>query len=184
MNRSLNAFLYVTAVLLFIAANTSPAAEKTESDKVAVRKNASLDDVTSRFVSDPPAIKSSWDDLLSGVKNRKDWQRHREVLRKRYLDLLRDQYKPARPPLELKWHEATVVNGKYTRHLISYNVEADERAHAFLGIPLELKDAKHSAPAVVALHGTYKHGKERAAGLEDNPDKAYLDHLCRRGYVV
>ncbi len=129
-------------------------------------------------------IKSSWDDLLAGVKNLKEWQRHREVLHSRYMDLLRDQYKPARPPLELKWHEATEVDGKYTRHLISYNVEADERAHAFLGIPLELKDTKHSAPAVVALHGTYKHGKERAAGLVNNPDKAYLDHLCRRGYVV
>jgi pimeloyl-ACP methyl ester carboxylesterase len=60
-------------------------------------------------------------------------------------------------------------------------VEADERAHAYLGVPLELEG---KAPAVVALHGTFPKGKERAAGLVDDPDKAYLDHLCRRGYVV
>jgi pimeloyl-ACP methyl ester carboxylesterase len=34
------------------------------------------------------------------------------------------------------------------------------------------------------MHGTYPKGKEQAAGLIDNPDKAFLDHLCRRGYVV
>ena len=59
--------------------------------------------------------------------------------------------------------------------------EKDERAHAYLGIPLG-RDGKR--PAMVALHGTYVNGKKRVAGLVDNPDKAYLDHLCRRGYVV
>ena len=74
-----------------------------------------------------------------------------------------------------------MVEGIYRRKLISYAVEADERAYAYLGIPLKL-DAP--APAIVALHGTYKYGKKRVAGLIENPDKAYLDHLCRRGYVV
>jgi len=134
-----------------------------------------------RLRSDPPVIHSSWDDLLEGVASADDWARHREVLKRRYLDLLRDQYKPAKPPLDLKRHESVVVDGVYRRWLISYQVEADERAHAYLGIPLEL-DGK--APGVVALHGTYPRGKDRVAGLVGNPDKAYLDHLCRRGYVV
>ena len=30
-------------------------------------------------------------------------------------------------------------------------------------------------PAVVALHGTFDQGKDRVAGLVDNPDKAYLE---------
>ena len=34
------------------------------------------------------------------------------------------------------------------------------------------------------MHGTFAKGAQRVAGLVDNPDKAYLDHLCRRGYVV
>jgi len=131
--------------------------------------------------SDPPVIQSSWDDLLEGVKTPEDWKKHREVLKTRYLELLRDDRKPAKPPLELERHESVVVDGAYTRWLVSYNVEADERAHAFLGIPLKLEG---KAPGIVALHGTFPKGKERAAGLVDNPDKAYLDHLCRRGYVV
>ena len=131
--------------------------------------------------SDPPVIQSSWDDLTEGIRNLEDWKKRREVLKRRFLDLIRDDRKPEKPPLELKKHESTVVEEAYTRFLISYNVERDERAHAYLGIPLGLKS---KAPAVVALHGTFPKGKERAAGLLDNPDKAYLDHLCRRGYVV
>jgi dienelactone hydrolase len=95
--------------------------------------------------------------------------------------LIRDQHKPEKPPIDLKIHEEVVVDGVYRRKLISYAVESDERAHAYLGVPLEIQTP---APAIVALHGTYEYGKKRVAGLIDNPDKAYLDHLCRRGYVV
>jgi pimeloyl-ACP methyl ester carboxylesterase len=142
---------------------------------------ALADPPAERKRSDPPVIRSSWDDLLEGVETAEDWNRHRDVLRRRYLELLRDDQKPPRPPLELQRHESVVVDGAYTRWLVSYNVEADERAHAFLGVPLALEG---KAPGIVALHGTYPKGKERVAGLVDNPDKAYLDHLCRRGYVV
>ena len=128
-----------------------------------------------------PEIESSWDDLTDGLETPEDWQKRKSVLKQRYLDLLRDQHKPERPALDLRIHETVEVEGIYKRQLISYQVEADERAHAYLGIPLELMDKN---PAVVALHGTYEKGKMRAAGLVDNPDKAYLDHLCRRGYVV
>ncbi len=97
------------------------------------------------------------------------------------MDLLRNQYKPAKPPLDLQVHDTVVVDGQYTRKLISYAVEHDERAHAYLGIPL---NADGKTPGIVALHGTYVHGKQRVAGLIDNPNKAYMDHLCRRGYVA
>ncbi len=134
-----------------------------------------------REVDSPPVIKSSWDDLTEGIENLDQWKAHQTVLKRRYLELLRDQYKPEKPPLDLQVHETVVVDGMYTRKLISYAVEKDERAHAYLGIPLKLNG---KAPAIVALHGTYAKGKQRVAGLVDNPDKAYLDHLCRRGYVV
>ena len=130
---------------------------------------------------DVPEIKSSWDDLTDGIETLEDWQKRRALLKQRYLELLRDQHKPEKPELDLLVHETVEVDGLYNRQLISYQVESDERAHAYLGIPLDLSD---KAPAVVALHGTYPNGKMRAAGLVDNPDKAYLDHLCRRGYVV
>jgi pimeloyl-ACP methyl ester carboxylesterase len=128
-----------------------------------------------------PQIRSSWDDLTDGIETADDWRQRRKILKQRYLDLIRDQHKPDKPALDLQVHEEVVVDGRYRRQLISYAVEADERAHAYLGIPLDLETP---APAIVALHGTYKFGKKRVAGLVDNPDKAYLDHLCRRGYVV
>ncbi len=136
---------------------------------------------TSRKQHVAPVIRSSWDDLLVGVGSRDDWLQRQVMLRKLYLELLRDQHKPTRPPLDLRVHETRLVEDRYRRLLVSYRVEDDERAHAYLGIPLDLRG---KAPGVVALHGTYKQGMKRAAGLVDNPDKAYLDHLCRRGYVV
>lgn len=136
---------------------------------------------SARRRSDPPVIHSSWDDLLEGVRTREDWEVRRAELRKRYLELIRDEYQPEKPALDLQVHEEQIVDDKYRRLLISYHVERDERAHAYLGIPLERNGP---GPAIVALHGTYAQGMKRAAGLVDNPDKAYLDHLCRRGYVV
>ncbi len=130
---------------------------------------------------DVPEIRSSWDDLTQDISTKDEWLKRRVVLKQRYLDLLRDQHKPKKPALDLVVHEDVLVENVYRRQLISYAVESDERAHAYLGIPLQLTD---KAPAIVALHGTYQFGKKRVAGLIDNPDKAYLDHLCRQGYVV
>jgi hypothetical protein len=130
---------------------------------------------------DPPLIQSSWDDLLNGIATRDAWNARRAEIHKRYLDLLRDQHKPKKPPLDLVVHETRAVDNSYKRLSVSYDVEADERAHAFIGIPLELPG---KAPAVVALHGTYERGIEQSAGLIDKPDNAFLNHLCRRGYVV
>lgn len=142
---------------------------------------SNAEEITVRKRSDPAEITSSWDDLLEGVNSPEDWVAHKKQIRQRYLDLLRDQFKPKKPDLALKFHDSVIVDGIYRRQLISYQVEDDERAHAYLGVPLTLRGP---APAIVALHGTYENGKQRAAGLIDNPDKAYLDHLCRRGYVV
>ncbi len=140
---------------------------------------ASAADIRKR--SDPPVIESSWDDLLDGVKTAAEWKQRKAELRQRYLRLLRDEFKPAKPSLDLRVHERVAVAGVYERRLVSYRVEEDERAHAYLAVPLKRTG---KLPAVVALHGTFKQGKERAAGLMDNPEKAYLDHLARRGYVV
>lgn len=127
------------------------------------------------------APRSSWDDLLAGVPTVAEWHARRVELQAKFLELIRDQRKPAKPLLDLQVHESIVVDDVYERRLISYQVEGDERARAYLGIPLKLSG---KAPGVVALHGTYERGIEQAAGLIDDPDKAYLDHLCRRGYVV
>lgn len=134
-----------------------------------------------RPVSSPPAIETSWSDLTDGIENRDQWLKHKAVLKRRFLDLIRDQHKPVKPALDLKVHEDVEVDGIYRRKLISYAVEEDERAHAYLAIPL---DRKEPGAAVVALHGTYPKGKEQAAGLEPDKTRAHLDHLARRGFVV
>src|SRR5262249_7250666 len=129
-------------------------------------------------------IHSSWDDLLEGISTRADWERRRQVLKQRYLELIRDDQKPPKPPLDFQVHETVVVDGRYRRLRVSYAVEADERAHAYVGIPL---GAAGKLPAVVTLHGTHPVGAKIAAGLIDSPkdsDRAYLDHLCRRGFVA
>jgi dienelactone hydrolase len=129
----------------------------------------------------PRVVITSWDDLLEGIETPEHWQARRAELKARFLDLLRDQHKPAKLPLEIAIHESVDVEGLYERRLISYQVEVGERARAYVGVPQNLSG---KAPAIVALHGTYQHGIEQAAGLVDQPDKAYLDQLCRRGFVV
>ena len=118
----------IFATIVTLLCLTAAASAEPQSDAPPVRKR-----------SNPPVIQSSWDDLLEGVKTQEDWRQHRKVLKQRYLDLIRDDQKPAKPPLDLKRHESTVVEGLYTRWLVSYNVEADERTHAYLGIPLKLQ---------------------------------------------
>ncbi|RIK88571.1 MAG: hypothetical protein DCC67_00535 [Planctomycetota bacterium] len=152
---------------LFLAALAAPVSLRGEARRQA------------DYPSEP--VQSSWDDLTAGIGDREDWASRRSALRSRFLDLIRDQYKPARPPQGLQEHESVVVDGQYQRRLVSYQVEVGERARAYIGVPLQLAG---KAPGVVALHGTFPHGIEQAAGLVDNPDKAYLDHLCRRGYIV
>lgn len=134
-----------------------------------------------RKQSGPAAVPSSWDDLLEGVETAKEWKIHKEVLRQRYLELIRDEAKPAKVPLEVRIHESVIVDEVYTRQLISYNVEADERTQAYLGIPL---NREGRVPGIVALHSTVERGKEQMAGLVGGSDKAHLDNLSRRGYVV
>jgi pimeloyl-ACP methyl ester carboxylesterase len=128
-----------------------------------------------------PPVVSSWDDLTEGLNTKGDWEARRPAIKQQFLDLLRDHYKPEKPPLDIQVHESVEVDGLYTRKLISYAVEADDRAHAWLGIPLK---AEGKLPAVVVLHQTYDNGAREAAGLEGNPDYAQLDHLSRRGYFT
>ncbi|MCC7330015.1 MAG: dienelactone hydrolase family protein [Gammaproteobacteria bacterium] len=130
-------------------------------------------------------VQSDWGDVLEGVTRREDWPARRVEIRRLFLELIRDQYKPNRPPLALETHESVDVEGVYQRSLISYAVEAGERAHAYLAVPhSRLNEVAVKYPAVLVLHGTTEHGKEQAAALSGDPTRAYLDQLARRGYVV
>ncbi len=159
-------FFYAAA---FTAASTAALADEPDARKATL----------------PPAVETGWDDLLKGVETPNDWQGKQKFLRRRFLELIGDDAKPpARPALDLKTHETSTVEGVYERRLISYQVEADERAWAYLAIPTNLNQP---APAVVALHGTGVEGKDITAGFVNRPGHvgtAHLDYLARRGYVV
>lgn len=94
-----------------------------------------------------------------------------------------------RVPLELQVLEE-VDCGSYVRRKIAYNVDPHDRVESFLLLP---KNLRGKAPAVLALHGTNRYGKELVAGMIDvlpNSDAAatrrqYYGHeLAERGYIV
>lgn len=143
----------------------------------------------------PPApIPTSWDDLLTDVVSQADWARKRPLVRARFLELIRDKAAPPAPAdpqvrLERQWD-----GGGFRIEYISYQVESDERAHAYVGVP-ETPVPDGGYPGVVCLHGTTNWGARRTLGLPPEPGdphagkdgvqgKDYARQLVRRGYVT
>ena len=74
--------------------------------------------------------------------------------------------------------------GDYTRQLVEYNVEKDERVRSFLLLP---NTPGGRAPAILAAHQhavQFHIGKSEVIGVAGNPMYAYGEELCLRGYVV
>lgn len=72
----------------------------------------------------------------------------------------------------------------YTRKLIEYNVNSNERVQSYLLIP---KQNKSIYPAILAIHqhaGNWNIGKAEVVGLTDNDMYSYGLDLVKRGYVV
>jgi len=136
--------------------------------------------MTARLHSEVPAIQSSWDDLLVGIEDAGHWQKRRETLRKRFLELIRDEAKPPPVPKDTRIEDEQIVDGSYRLRWISYQTESEDRALAAVGIPL---NPTGPLPGVVALHGTTPQGLRQTVGLEGAPEEAHLDHLCRRGFA-
>jgi len=148
--------------------------------------SASECNTSEKKIIPPPPIKTSWDDLLEDVKTLDDWENKRKILYQRFLELIGDEAKPSsKPQLKLKVHDTDTIDNTYIRKLISYNVESDQRAWAYLAIPLNIDEP---APAVVALHGTAVEGKDVTASFSErdpnHTQQAHLHHLAHRGYIV
>jgi dienelactone hydrolase len=126
----------------------------------------------------PHAIETAWDDLLAGVKTKEDLAKKREEMRIRFLALLRDEAKPAKPAeLRVKVEEEWKDREGFTIRRITYQVEADERAQAYVAIPGGARPAG-GFPAVLCIHGTTNWGARQTLGLE--PD-ASDPHANRKG---
>ncbi len=94
-----------------------------------------------------------------------------------------------RVPLDLKVLEE-VDCGSYVRRKIAYNVDPHDRVESFLLVP---KNLRGKTPAILALHGTNRYGKELVVGLiEQLPTtdaagtrrRYYGQELAERGYIV
>jgi dienelactone hydrolase len=92
---------------------------------------------------------------------------------------------PERVPLRFTVG-SRIDEGAYTRALVTYSVEENERVSAWLLIPKGTVPP-HGWPAVLAIHqhdNHYELGKAEPAGLSGNAMYAYGKELCQRGYVV
>ena len=142
----------------------------------------------------PAHIQTSWDDLLEGIDSPEAWAEKRVAVKARFLELIRQSAAPEPPgdpalEVEREWD-----GGGFRIQYISYQVEADERAHAYVGIP-EGSTPESGFPGVVCVHGTTNWGARRTLGLGPDPDdpqadkggvegKDYARQLVRRGHVT
>ena len=142
----------------------------------------------------PTPITTSWDDLLEGIDSVDAWNEKCGAIRRRFLSLIRAQAAPEPPTspdlsVEREWD-----GGGFTIQYVSYQVEQDEQAHAYIGIPHETPP-ESGFPAVVCLHGTSNWGARRTLGLPPEPGNPHGDagevegkdfarQLVRRGYVT
>jgi len=94
-----------------------------------------------------------------------------------------------RVPLDLKVLEE-IDCGSYVRRKIAYNVDPHDRVESFLLVP---KNLRGPSPAILALHGTNRYGKDLVVGLIEKlptSDEAgtrrqyYGRELAERGYIV
>ena len=142
----------------------------------------------------PAPITTAWDDLIEGIDTPEAWQEKRVGIRRRFHDLLRDNAAPEPPTdFDVRIEDRLEADG-YHIETISYQVEADERARAYVAIPGG-PQPESGFPAVVCLHGTTNAGARQSLGLPCPPDdpheakyaiknKDFARQLVRRGYVT
>jgi dienelactone hydrolase len=118
---------------------------------------------------------------LAPVRTAADWElRRRAILggMQEAMGPLPDEKRKVE--LDIRVTETAELEG-YTRKLISFAVEKDDRLSAYLLVP---KGLAGRAPAVLCLHQTTRIGKGSPAGLGDRPTLHYAAELAKRGYVT
>lgn len=80
-------------------------------------------------------LRTSWDDLLEGIDSPAAWAEKRKAVEQRFHDLMLNDAAPKPPSdfdakVEREWD-----GGGFRIQYISYQVEEDERAHAYVAIP-------------------------------------------------
>ncbi len=127
----------------------------------------------------PAPLHTSWDDLLEDVRTPEDWAEKRKAIQQRFLTLLLDDAAPEPPSdydikLLREWDA-----DEFCVQYMSYLVEPDERAHAYVAIP-KTQPPKEGFPGVVCLHGTTNWGARRTLGMSPPPDDPHADRNSPR----
>lgn len=142
----------------------------------------------------PSPMRTSWDDLLVGIDSPQAWHQKRLSIKSRFHELLRDRAAPE-PPRDLQVRvEREWDAGDFRIQYVGYQVEDDERAHAYIAIPA-CPSPKAGFPGVVCLHGTINWGARQTLGLPPEPGdphaesagvagKDFARQLARRGYAT
>ncbi|MBX9585487.1 MAG: S9 family peptidase [Gemmataceae bacterium] len=115
------------------------------------------------------------------IATKDGWEKARAALRDRWLKHLGPS--PAKPAaLDIRAGEAGASDG-FTRRLVSFASEGDDRIRAHLLVPDDLRKGERR-PAVVVFHETTADTFRQPAGLGSKPELALAVHLARRGYVA
>ena len=126
----------------------------------------------------PPLLAEPGDEKIT---TRAAWEKARAALRDRWLGHLgRPPGKPA--ALDARAEESEKLDG-YTRRLVTFSAEGDDRVRAYLLVPDDIKTGERR-PAVVVFHETTPDTFRQPAGLGKKPELALAVHLARRGYVT
>jgi dienelactone hydrolase len=109
------------------------------------------------------------------------WEKARQALRARWVEHLGTP--PEKPAgLDVRVEKAEEMDG-YTRRLVSFRSEGDDRINAYLLVPAGLGE-NEKRPAVVVFHETTRDTFRQPVGLGQKPELALALHLVRRGYVT
>jgi hypothetical protein len=115
------------------------------------------------------------------ITTKEDWTRARKALDEAWLEQLgKPPVKPDR--LDVRIEETKKLEG-YSRQLLSFSSEGDDRIRAYLLTPSELKP-NEKRPVVVVFHSTTKETLKEPTDLGKDPERAYALHLVRRGYIT
>lgn len=115
------------------------------------------------------------------IVTRAEWEQARKALQKTWLAQLgQPPEKPAR--LDVRIAKTEKGDG-YTRQLLSFVSEDDDRIRAYLLTPVGVKEGE-KRPAVVVFHQTTKDTLRSPVGLGQKPELGLALQLARRGYVT
>ncbi len=115
------------------------------------------------------------------ITTREEWEKALPALRDAWLRHLgRPPEKPAALDVQV---EKTEKQEGFTRQLLRFTAEGDDRIRAYLLVPDDLpKGGKR--PAVVVFHETTRDTLKQPVGLGAKAELALALHLTRRGYVT